>query len=37
MDDSKRRLQVIVDQDTSHERAGFAKCGLCVRTVAAPE
>jgi GTP cyclohydrolase II len=34
MDESKRRLQDIVDRDASHECAGMGKYGLCVRAVA---
>ncbi|HEX7477247.1 MAG TPA: GTP cyclohydrolase II [Polyangiales bacterium] len=37
MDESKARLQAIVDRDTEHECSGFGKQGLCVRAVAVAE
>jgi GTP cyclohydrolase II len=37
MDESKRRLQDIVDRDASHECAGIGKYSLCVRAVAVAE
>jgi GTP cyclohydrolase II len=37
MDESKRRLQEIVDRDATHECAGVGKYGLCVHAVAVAE
>ena len=37
MDESKQRLQDLVDKDASHECAGIGKYGLCVRAVAVAE